>query len=103
MKIPEKIAWFFKKKKKITEYSRRKWWVMNIQLFIYAMGVAFTGNKIGELEYYIRLGMGETDFFYVYVMCLHGVFLGLAAFRLFEVYWYAKDVNEGLNSVTSEG
>lgn len=80
------------------DYSRFNFVIMCLQLYIYAVGLELTGLRIYDLEFKSQVfGLD-----YVYFCGLNGLFLGLGVYRLLEIYWYAKDVNYSLNTVTNE-
>lgn len=100
MAFLRKIWLFTKKKREVTEYSRGQFWFMCIQLIVYGVGLDLTGLKIYSFENQIVKLAPIDSLSQVYFYGLHGLFLALGLFRLFELYWYAKDVNKALYTVT---
>jgi len=67
-------------------------------LGVSAIGYQLAGLKINDIElnlYYGKIARYGPD--YVFYMGVEGLFLALALWRLFEVYWWAK--NRALNVV----
>lgn len=83
-----------KKKGKQPEYTFKTWCFKCGQLFIYVMGMELSGLRVYELDAKLIKGMitmqEARGFNYVYFAGLNGLFMGLALWRMFELFWWAR-------------
>lgn len=73
------------------EYSRRAWIFKAAMLFVSALGMELSGLKIASLEEVASINHAALDPTYTYFAGVNGLFMGLALWRLLELYWWAKN------------
>lgn len=74
------------------QYSRGQWYFKIFMLGLSALAYQFVGYKINDIElnkYYGRIAAYGPD--YIFLLGSQGLLLGLAVWRLLEVYWWAKN------------
>lgn len=74
------------------QYTRGQWYFKIFMLGLVAVAYQFVGYKLHDIElnlYYGRIVSYGLD--YVFLMGTQGLLLGLAVWRLLEVYWWAKN------------
>lgn len=90
-----KIIAFLKRKKPSPAYTRRQWIMKAATLFICAVGMDLSGLKLNELDvgyYFHRLSYEQAyGLNFAYYAGLHGLFWGLALWKLFEMYWWGRE------------
>jgi hypothetical protein len=86
---------FLRKKAKSPNYTVRQFVFKGIQILLYAVAFDLAGAKIYELEVQYALNQithyeafGPQTIYY-YLVC--GLCIGLAFWKLLEVYWFGKD------------
>ena len=89
LEITRKLRSGITRKKRSPNYSRRSWIIKCLGLYVYSVGLDLTGRKIYSIDIQ---DIPIHDAFYIYVLALHGLFLGLGFFRLLEIYWSGKDL-----------
>jgi hypothetical protein len=96
----QKIYSFITKKKPSPEYTRWQWRFKAIQLYVCAIGMDLSGLKLNELDvnyYFHRITYEQAyGFNFVYYAGVHGLLMGLALWKLFEIYWWGKGKVEQL-------
>lgn len=95
MQIYEKIKAFTKKKKHSPDYSRGQWWFKCGLLGLCAIALDMVGQKIGSIDIDYEMGRltaatAHGSMYGVYLGA-QGMLIGLAVWRLLEMYWWAKD------------
>src|SRR4030042_1567566 len=102
MGISEKIKGFYGKIKAFAKakpvskpLTRYQFYMKIITLYICAVGLDLSGNKVFnfEVDYAYQRISAEAAFGweYTYYMAVSALFLGLAFWKLLELYWMGKD------------
>ncbi len=93
---------------KSPEYTRRQWIMKGVQLYLCAIAMDLAGAQIyhREVLYALRQASFEEAFYspqVLYYYAVVGLALGLATWKLFEMYWWAKDRVEAMEKLRAEG
>jgi hypothetical protein len=96
MGIYGKIKALIQKKKPSPNYTRKEWVFKLIQLLIYCLGIDLSGMKLYSIDVAVAYNQITADaaygFMYAYYCGIHGLFWGLAVWRIFELHWWSKDM-----------
>lgn len=73
-------------------YSKKEWFLKMFLLGLGSVTYDFLGRKINDIELNLYYGkIINYGFDYVFYLGSQGLLLGILTWRLFEVYWWAKN------------
>jgi hypothetical protein len=91
----QRVYGFFRRKKTSPEYTRRQWIMKCTQIFLCCVGMEMSGLKLYQLDTDFALRRISYEAAYglpsLYYWVVNGLCMGLAFWKLLEVYWWGKD------------